>query len=156
MIPLKGDSPNKLYQKWRPILRQAGLLDNFPQFIRYDKGSLEELRQSKGNLKAVFFTQIFLLLTVLALSFYSLLSFFKKNAYALGIKKAFGYSRFRNYWPYWALMVLQYSLTPLSANDPNIPKEIYFTLVCFFFGVELIIMNCFISYLEREALKNVQ
>lgn len=156
LIPLKGDSPNKLYQKWRPILRQAGLLDNFPQFIRYDKGSLEELRQSKGNLKAVFFTQIFLLLTVLALSFYSLLSFFKKNAYALGIKKAFGYSRFRNYWPYWALMVLQYSLTPLFANDPNIPKEIYFTLVCFFFGVELIIMNCFISYLEREALKNVQ
>lgn len=156
LLPQKYSSLRTMEKYWRPILKKYNLSDNFPQLIYYEYANAEELRISLGNLFMKLFSQIFLLLTVLALSFYSLLSFFKKNAYALGIKKAFGYSRFRNYWPYWALMVLQYSLTPLFANDPNIPKEIYFTLVCFFFGVELIIMNCFISYLEREALKNVQ
>ncbi|MDE6376413.1 MAG: hypothetical protein K2L20_04550, partial [Ligilactobacillus sp.] len=97
-----------------------------------------------------------LLLTIISLSFYCLLSFFNKNIYNIGLKNTLGYSRFRNYWPYWCFLLFQYSLTPLFYTDVYLSKTIYFTLDGLFFVLEFFILNLFISYLESEAKKNVK
>ncbi|MCR1901385.1 hypothetical protein [Ligilactobacillus apodemi] len=157
LLPLNG-SVAKMNKHWQPILHQQNLSDNFPQLIRYDKAELEDLKMALGNVIGEALIQLLLLATVFMISFYSMLSFFTKNLYAIGLKNAFGYSRLRNYWGYWALMALQYALAALFSIDPelHIAREIYFILVGLCAVIEIILMNHFINYLERKAIQNVK
>lgn len=119
--------------------------------IRYDRGELEELRQGFGDLLAHFYEQLLLCLIVLALSFYSLLSFFKKNRTQIELKNTFGYSRLRNYYPYLAMLVFQYIVMLAFYPDQDVSKEVYLVVTSLFFVLEFFILNLFISYLESEA-----
>ncbi len=124
--------------------------------IRYDQGNIEELRRTLGNVLADLLELLVLFLVVLALSFYSLLSFFKKNLTQIELKNAFGYSRLRNYYPYLAMLVFQYIVMLAFYPDQDIPKEVYLVVTSLFFVLELILLNLFISYLESESKKNVK
>lgn len=124
--------------------------------IRYDQGNIEELRRTLGNILADLLELLVLFLVVLALSFYSLLSFFKKNLTQIELKNAFGYSRLRNYYPYLVMLGLQYIVMLAFYPDQNIPKEVYLVVTSLFFVLEFFILNLFISYLESEAKKNVK
>ena len=156
LFALKGTTLAKLKQQWDPILTKYNLSDNAPQFIRYDHGASERLKIELGDIFAYSSSQGLLLLTIISLSFYCLLSFFNKNVYNIGLKNTLGYSRLRNYWPYWCFLLFQYSLTPLFYTDVYLSKTIYFTLDGLFFVLEFFILNLFISYLESEAKKNVK
>lgn len=154
LLPLKKTSLEKLSEQWKPILKKYNLSDNVAQVIRYDHGELEELRQGFGDLLTHLYEQLLLLLLVLALSFYSLLSFFKKNLVQIELKNVFGYSRLRNYYPYLVMLVFQYIVMLAFYPDQDIPKEVYLVVVSLFFVLELIILDLFISYLESEANKS--
>ncbi|MCR1897102.1 hypothetical protein NSA02_09830 [Ligilactobacillus murinus] len=154
LLPLKKTSLSQLSQQWEPILKKYNLSDNVAQLIRYDHGELEELRQGFGDLLAHFYEQLLLWLIVLALSFYSLLSFFKKNLTQIELKNMFGYSRLRNYYPYLVMLGLQYIVMLAFYPDQNIPKEVYLVVISLFFVLEFFILNLFISYLESEASRS--
>lgn len=141
LLPLKKTSLGQLSQQWEPILKKYNLSDNVAQLIRYDHGELEELRQGFGDLLAHFYEQLLLWLIVLALSFYSLLSFFKKNLTQIELKNMFGYSRLRNYYPYLVMLGLQYIVMLAFYPDQNIPKEVYLVVISLFFVLEFFIRS---------------
>ena len=156
LLPLNSPLA-KMNNYWQHILRQQNLNDNLPQLIRYDKADLEELKLSLGNVISELLSQLLLLAIVFMISFYSMLSFFTKKFYVIGLKNALGYSRLRNYWRYWALMTLQYVLAALFSFEPelHIAKVVYFILVGLCAVLEIILLNHFINYLERKAIQNV-
>ena len=156
LIPLKGTSLPQLKNKWDLILKKYNLSDNAPQMIRYDQGNIEELRRTLGNILADLLELLVLFLVVLALSFYSLLSFFKKNLTQIELKNTFGYSRLRNYYPYLAMLVFQYIVMLAFYPNQDVSKEVYLVVTSLFFVLEFFILNLFISYLESEAKKNVK
>ena len=156
LIPLKGTSLPQLKKKWDLILKKYNLSDNAPQMIRYDQGNIEELRRTLGNILADLLELLVLFLVVLALSFYSLLSFFKKNLTQIELKNTFGYSRLRNYYPYLAMLVFQYIVMLAFYPNQDVSKEVYLVVTSLFFVLEFFILNLFISYLESEAKKNVK
>lgn len=156
LLPLSGPIA-KMDKYWQRVLQKYNLSDNFPQLIRYDKADLEELKLSLGNVISELLSQLLLLAIVFMISFYSMLSFFTKKFYVIGLKNALGYSRLRNYWRYWALMTLQYVLAALFSFEPelHIAKVVYFILVGLCAVLEIILLDHFINYLERKAIQNV-
>ena len=101
--------------------------------IRYDQGNIEELRRTLGNILADLLELLVLFLVVLALSFYSLLSFFKKNLTQIELKNTFGYSRLRNYYPYLAMLVFQYIVMLAFYPNQDVSKEVYLVVTSLFF-----------------------
>ncbi len=150
------DSLTSLKRSWYPRMKELHLSDNFPQLIRGDQLSQEKLRLYLGNFFAQLTMQLTLLGAMITVSFYSLLSFFKKNIYSIGVKNAFGYSRFKNYRTYWLLMGLQYSVAGILSTRSTVGFLTYLILVAVFATIEILIMNRIISYLERNAVKYVK
>lgn len=153
-IPIKT-SINQSFKAIRPLLVENNYIDNYPQLIKLNDVSKEQLKIDIGNVVAQSTVVLTGLLITLILISYVTLLFFKVFKYSIVIKRVNGFSKFLSYKWLWLLTICQYvaMLTFLwSQSNLNLKNLLLLATV---FIVEVVINLITIRNLEKKNMGDV-